>query len=76
MGGGGVPMSHVEYKKWSCHPVEFKKMSCHPVDFKKMSCRHVDFKKVPCHMSLRPKRAVSPCRFEGSTPAMYISPWE
>ena len=57
-------MWHVDYKKWSCHPVEFKKMPC----------RHVDFKKVPCHMSLRPKRAVSPCRFEGSTPQCIFPP--
>ena len=26
-GGGVVPMSHVDYKKWQCHPVEFKKSS-------------------------------------------------
>ena len=28
MGGGGVPMSHVDYKKGQCRPVEFKKHPC------------------------------------------------
>ena len=49
-------MSHVDYKKWKCHPVDFKKTSCHHVDFKKASHRHVDFKKVPCSLSLTLKR--------------------
>ena len=39
-------MSHVDYKKWLCHPVDFKETSCHPVEFKKTSCR----------MSLGPKK--------------------
>ena len=49
-------MSHVDYKKTSCHPVDFKKTSCHPVDFKKTSCRPVEFKKTSCRMSLRPEK--------------------
>ena len=63
---GGVPMSHVDYKKWLCHPVDFQKTSCHPVDFKKTPCRPVNFKKTPCRpvkfkktscrMSLMPKK--------------------
>ena len=54
-GGWGVPMSHVDYKKW-CRPVEFKKLPCRPVEFKKHPCRPVEFKKLPCRMSLRPKK--------------------
>ena len=45
-GGGGVPMSHVNYKESSCRPVEFKKSSCRPVEFKK----------TPCRMSLNPNK--------------------
>ena len=48
-GGGvnqGVPMSHVDYKKWLCRPVKFKKTSC----------RYADFKNVLCRMSLRHKQ--------------------
>ena len=60
--GGGSPMSHVDYKKLLCHPVEFKKRPCRPGDFKKR----------PCHMSLRPKRAMSPCQLYGSTPITTI----
>ena len=48
-------MSHVDYKKSSCHPVEFKKSPCRPVEFKKGPCRPVEFKKTPCCMSLKPK---------------------
>ena len=58
-GGGGVPMSHVDYKKWLCRPVEFKKDPCRPVDFKEHPCRHVEFKKQPCRMSLRPKKGMA-----------------
>ena len=25
---GGVPMSHVDYKKWLCGPGDFKKVLC------------------------------------------------
>ena len=53
---GGVPMSHVDYKKKQCPPVEFKKQPCRPVEFKKQSCRPVEFKKQSCRMSLRPKK--------------------
>ena len=53
---GGVPMSHVDYKKRQCRPVECKKQPCRPVEFKKQSCRPVKFKKQPCRMSLRPKK--------------------
>ena len=42
----GVPMSHVEYKKWLCRPVDLKKTSCRPADVRKASCR----------ISLRPKK--------------------
>ena len=41
--GGGISMSHVDYKKWLCHSVEFKKRLCRPVDFKKRPCHPVDF---------------------------------
>ena len=40
-------MSHVDNKKWLCHPINLKKVPCHPVDLKK----------VPCHMFLRPKKS-------------------
>ena len=65
MGGGGVPMSHVDCKKCQCHPVEFKKTSCHPVNFKKASCRPVDFRKVPCSMLLRPKKGCEAVSISG-----------
>ena len=53
----GVPMSHVDYKKWQCRPVEFKETTCHPVDLKKTSCHYVGFRKVPCRMSLMPEKS-------------------
>ena len=55
-GGWGVPMSHVDYKKWLCHPVDFKETSYHPVNFKKNPCHPVEFKKTSCRMSLGPKK--------------------
>ena len=55
-GGWGVPMSHVDCKKWLCRPVEFKKSSCRPVDFKKSPCHPVEFKRGPCRMSLSPRK--------------------
>ena len=71
-GGGGVPMSHVDFKKWLCRPVEFKKGPCRRVEFKRRPCRPVEFKKVPCRLSLRPKHgcvAVSMLRVH--TPSTY-----
>ena len=58
-GWGGVPMSHVDYKKGQCRPVEYKKHHCRPVKFKKHPSRPVKFKKHPCPMSRRPQKG--PC---------------
>ena len=58
VGGGGVPMSHVDYKKLLCCSVEFKKRPCRPIEFKKRLCRPVDFKIRLCRMSLRPKNNI------------------
>ena len=58
MGGGGVPMSHVDYKKWYIRNValsNLRKRPCHPVHFKEGPCSPVELKKRLCPMSLRPK---------------------
>ena len=64
-GGWGVPMSHVDYKKWKCRPVEFKKTSCRPVEFKKTSCR----------LSLKPKMGRVPLSILGVyNPSIVLGP--
>ena len=41
----GVLMSHVDFKKYICHPADFKKCSCRPVE-----CKNVH---VPRHYLFR-----------------------
>ena len=63
MGGSLCRMLIIRNGNVALTDLTFKKTSCCPVKFKKIPCRHVDFLKLPCQMSLRPKRAMSPCRF-------------
>ena len=55
-GEGGVPMSHVDYKKWQYRPVKFNKSSCRHVAFNKVPVSPVTVFLNPYHVSLKDRK--------------------